>query len=84
MDLMHVPVMNQGIIVKVHLPSSLSQVIDKFPGRVRNGIMLHDIPDILLDISARGDLDHPSSTSYFFRKILLKISMSALMFSTLS
>ena len=44
--------MNQGVIVKVHLLGSLSQIVDKVPGRVRNGIMLHDIADILLDISA--------------------------------
>jgi hypothetical protein len=52
--------MNQGIIVKVHLQVSLSQVIDKFHRSVRNGIVLHDIPDILLDISTRSDLDHPA------------------------
>lgn len=49
----------QGIIVKVHLQVSLSQVIDKSHRSVRNGIVLHDISDILLDISARSDLDHP-------------------------
>jgi hypothetical protein len=45
-------IMDQGIIVKIHLQVSLSQVIDKFHRGVRNGIVLHDIPDILLDISA--------------------------------
>ena len=39
--------------------SSLSQVIDKFHRGVRYGVVFHDVPDILLDISARGDLDHP-------------------------
>ena len=38
--------------IKAHLFVSLSQVIDKFHCGGRNGIVLHDIPDILLDISA--------------------------------
>ena len=45
-------IMDQGIVVKIHLWVSLSQVIDKFHGSVRDGSVLHDIPDILLDISA--------------------------------